>query len=93
MTLLPLDDSGCLLLLRDVTRQQTLLLQLQEARASNDAAMAALRAPPDGLRLFLGSAMASVSAIRATLRMPARSQEALRDKLGTVARRSLLAAQ
>ena len=82
VTLLPLDDSGCLLLLRDVTAEQTLLLQLQEARASNEAAMAALRAPPDGLRLFLGSAMASVSAIRATLRMPARSQEALRDKLG-----------
>ena len=80
--LLPLDESGCLLLLRDVMQQQTLLLQLQEARASHEAAMAALRASPDGLRLFLGSAMASVSAIRATLRMPARTQEALRDKLG-----------
>ena len=82
VVLLPLDGSACLLLLRDVTQQQMMLLQLQEARASHDAAMAALRAPPDGLRLFLGSAMASVSAIRATLRMPARSQEALRDKLG-----------
>jgi signal transduction histidine kinase len=82
VALLPLDAGGCLLLLRDVTQQQGLLLQLQEARASNDAAMAALRAPPDGLRLFLGSAMASVSAIRATLRVPVRSQEALRDKLG-----------
>jgi signal transduction histidine kinase len=80
VTLLPLEQ-GCLLLLRDVTQQQMLLLELQETRALHDAAMAALRAPPEGLRLFLGSALASVSAIRATLRMPARSQEALRDKL------------
>jgi len=80
VTLLPLEH-GCLLLLRDVTQQQLLLLELQEARALHDAAMAALRAPPEGLRLFLGSAQASISAIRATLRMPARSQEALRDKL------------
>lgn len=82
---LPRDDAAdarCLLLLRDVTQQHSLLQELQQARASHDAAMAALRAPPDGLRLFLGSAMASVSAIRATLRMPTRSQEALRDKLG-----------
>jgi len=82
---LPPDDAGeagRLLLLRDVTQQHALLQELQQARAIHDAAMAALRAPPDGLRLFLGSAMASVSAIRATLRMPTRSQEALRDKLG-----------
>ena len=86
VTLLRLQDegvpAGTLLLLRDVTQQHELLQELQLARAGQDAAMAALRAPPDGLRLFLGSAMASVSAIRATLRMPTRSQEALRDKLG-----------
>ena len=84
VTLLRLPDEGpgSLLLLRDVTPQHSLLQELQQARASHDAAMAALRAPPDALRLFLGSAMASVSAIRATLRMPARSQETLRDKLG-----------
>ena len=56
--------------------------KLQEARARCETALAVLRAPPDGLRLFLGSAMASVHAIRATLRMPARTQEALREKLG-----------
>jgi signal transduction histidine kinase len=33
------------------------------------------------LRLFLGSALASVSAIRATLRMPARTLDTLRQKL------------
>jgi chemotaxis protein histidine kinase CheA len=71
-----------LLLLHDDSRQQALQLELQQARARCETALAVLRAPPDGLRLFLGSAMASVHAIRATLRMPARTQEALREKLG-----------
>lgn len=71
-----------LLMIQDDSRQQALQRELQEARAASDTALAVLRAPPDGLRLFLGSAMASVHAIRATLRMPARTQEALRDKLG-----------
>jgi signal transduction histidine kinase len=76
---------GCgantLLLLQEDSRQQALLQELQQARARCETALAVLRAPPDGLRLFLGSAMASVHAIRATLRMPARTQEALREKL------------
>jgi chemotaxis protein histidine kinase CheA len=71
-----------LLVLQDDSRQQALLQELQQARARCETALAVLRAPPDGLRLFLGSAMASVHAIRATLRMPARTQEALREKLG-----------
>ena len=71
-----------LLVLQDESRQQALLQELQQARARCETALAVLRAPPDGLRLFLGSAMASVHAIRATLRMPARTQEALREKLG-----------
>ena len=71
-----------LLVLRDESRLHALQQELQEARAQYDTVLAVLRAPPDGLRLFLGSAMASVHAIRATLRMPARTQEALRDKLG-----------
>lgn len=71
-----------LLVLQDDTRRQALLQELVETRARCETALAVLRAPPDGLRLFLGSAMASVHAIRATLRMPARTQETLRDKLG-----------
>jgi signal transduction histidine kinase len=71
-----------LLVLQDDSRLQALLLELQESRARCETALAVLRAPADGLRLFLGSAMASVHAIRATLRMPARTQEALREKLG-----------
>jgi signal transduction histidine kinase len=71
-----------LLVLQDDSKQLTLLQELQDARGRCETALAVLRAPPDGLRLFLGSAMASVHAIRATLRMPARTQEALHDKLG-----------
>lgn len=73
---------AALLALQDDSRHQSLLQELNELRTRCDTALAVLRAPPDGLRLFLGSAMASVHAIRATLRMPARTQEALRDKLG-----------
>lgn len=71
-----------LLVLQDDSRQHALLQELLESRERCETALAVLRAPPDGLRLFLGSAMASVHAIRATLRMPARTQETLRDKLG-----------
>lgn len=84
VTLLPrrMDSAAGLLMLQDVSRREALLQELQEARTAQEAAIAVLRAPPDGLRLFLGSAMASVSAIRATLRMPARTQDTLREKLG-----------
>lgn len=84
LTLLPrgTGSAGCMLMLRDVSRREALLQELQEARAAQETALAVLRAPQDGLRLFLSSAMASVSAIRATLRMPARAQNTLRDKLG-----------
>lgn len=75
-------DGTTLLVLQDDSRQHALLLELLETRARCETALAVLRAPTDGLRLFLGSAMASVHAIRATLRMPARTQEALREKLG-----------
>jgi signal transduction histidine kinase len=75
-------DGGRLLVLQDVSRPLNQAQELQDMRLRYEAAMAVLRAPPDGLRLFLGSAMASVSAIRATLRMPARTRDAMREKLG-----------
>ena len=71
-----------LLVLQDDSKQRALLQELGETRARCETALAVLRAPPESLRLFLGSAMASVHAIRATLRMPARTQEAVHDKLG-----------
>ena len=76
-----LDGAGLLFVLRDVSAAHDLQLALTRALASVDTTMAVLRAAPDAMRLFLGSAMASVSAIRATLRMPARHHAALREKL------------
>jgi signal transduction histidine kinase len=75
-------DDATLLVLQDDSKQQALLHELQESRARCETALSVLRAPPDGLRLFLGSAMASVHAVRATLRVPARTQDALHEKLG-----------
>jgi signal transduction histidine kinase len=75
------DDAGLLFVLRDVSTAHDLQLALTRALAAVDTTMAVLRAAPDAMRLFLGSAMASVSAIRATLRMPARHHAALREKL------------
>jgi signal transduction histidine kinase len=70
-----------LLLMRDVSAFAELRQSHIRAQESFDTAMALLRAAPDAVRLFLGSAMATVSVIRATLRMPARTQEAVQDKL------------
>lgn len=81
ITLLRTGRTGCLVMLQDVSKREALLRELQEVRNAQETALAVLRAPPDGLRLFLGSAMASVSAIRATLRMPARTLDTLREKL------------
>ena len=74
-------DDCFLLLLRDITARGEAQLVLATAQLSLDTAMACLRAAPKALRLFLGASMASVGAIRATMRLPARSQAALRDKL------------
>ena len=74
-------DDCFLLLLRDVTLRGEAQQALATAQLSLDTALAALRASPRALRLFLGASMASVGAIRATMRLPARNQAALRDKL------------
>ena len=81
VTLRALPDGGGCILLQDVSRREALLQELQEVSLAQEIALTVLRAPPDGLRLFLSSAMASVSAIRATLRMPARTADTLRQKL------------
>lgn len=74
-------DSRRILVLRDVSALTDVQHSLTETQSVLDAAMAALRAPVQGLRMFLGSALTSVSAIRATLRMPAHDQAAVHDKL------------
>jgi signal transduction histidine kinase len=74
-------DGNLVLLLRDVSALTDVQNHLTETQGALDAAMAALRAPAPGLRMFLGSALTSVSAIRATLRMPAHDQQAVHAKL------------
>lgn len=74
-------DSRRMLVLRDVSALTDVQHSLAETQSVLDSAMAALRAPVQGLRMFLGSALTSVSAIRATLRMPAHDQAAVHDKL------------
>jgi signal transduction histidine kinase len=69
------------LVMRDVTPLASTQQELAQARESLDAALVAVRAPPQALRLFLTSAMASVAALRATMKLPARSQEAVQAKL------------
>lgn len=73
-----------LLVLRDVSALSDVQQALADTQVALDSAMAALRAAPQALRMFLASALASISAIRLTLRLPARDQEALRDKLARV---------
>jgi len=70
-----------LLLMRDATAAQVLQQTLAQARESLAAALAALRASPRDMRLFLSAAMASVGALRATMKLPARDQQAAHAKI------------
>lgn len=74
-------DATRLILLRDVTMVHDLQNAVLQAQAAADTAMALLRGAPDTVRLFLDAAMASVAALRATLRMSARTSDALHGKL------------
>jgi signal transduction histidine kinase len=75
------DAEPLLLLLRDVTPQAGQQQALAQAQDSIAAALTALRTPPQPLRLFLSSAMASMGALRATMKLPARDQAAVQAKL------------
>jgi signal transduction histidine kinase len=75
------EDLALLLLLRDVTPQEGLQQALTRSQESLATTLAALRSSPQALRLFLSAALASVDALRATMKLPARSQEAAREKL------------
>ena len=70
-----------LLLLRDVTALEGLQETLAQTRESLDTALAVLRSSPQGIRMFLSASVASVSALRATMKLPARDQEAVHAKL------------
>ena len=69
------------LLLSDASERQELTLALEEARATRDLALAALRTDAAAMRTVRESGVSAVATIRATLRLPARSQEALQEKL------------
>ena len=69
------------LLLSDASERQALTLALEEARATRDLALAVLRTDAAAMRTVRESGMSAVATIRATLRLPARSQEALQEKL------------
>jgi len=69
------------LLLSDASERQELMLALEEARATRDLALAALRTDAAALRALRESGASAVTNIRSTLRLPARSQEALQEKL------------
>jgi two-component system, chemotaxis family, sensor kinase CheA len=68
-------------LMADVSPQCMAVQGLEEARAAADLALTVLRSDAAALRLFLQSAQTAVGKIRSTLKMPARSQDAIRDKL------------
>jgi len=70
-----------LLLLRDVTATEGLRQALTNSRQSLATALTALRSSPQAIRLFLPAAMTSVGALRATMKLPARDQEAVHAKL------------
>jgi len=77
-----MNEAGALVLvLRDVTSLTEVQHALAETQLSLDSSLAVLRAPTTALRVFLGSTLTSISAIRATLKLPARDQAAVRDKL------------
>ncbi|MEO8309138.1 MAG: ATP-binding protein [Pseudomonadota bacterium] len=69
------------LLLSDASERQELTLALEEARATRDLALAALRTDAATMRTLRESGTAAVATIRSTLRLPARTQEALQEKL------------
>jgi chemotaxis protein histidine kinase CheA len=70
-----------LLLLRDVTPLEGLQLALHRTQEALAATQSALRAQPRAIRTFLSAAMASVVALRATMKLPGREQDAAQDKL------------
>jgi signal transduction histidine kinase len=69
------------LLLSDASERQELALALEEARATRDIALSALRTDAAAMRTLRESGAAAVATIRSTLRLPARTQEALQEKL------------
>ena len=71
----------------DVSERQELTLALEEARATRDLALIVLRTDAIAMRTLRDRALSAVATIRSTLRLPARTQEALQGKADTHAAR------
>jgi two-component system, chemotaxis family, sensor kinase CheA len=70
--------------LQDVTERQRLAQALEDARDAHQLTLAVRHGDPRRLRLFVDGATATLRLVQATLRMPARTQDACRDKLARV---------
>jgi signal transduction histidine kinase len=68
-------------ILADVSARHSAIVALEEARADSELAVTLLRCEVTALRMFLRSAQTGLAKIRSTLKMPARTQDTLRDKL------------
>lgn len=79
------EEFPLLLTLRDVSTRAALQQVLAQTQDSLDTALTALRSSPQTIRMFLVSAMTAVGGLRATMKTPAREQEALRAKLTRLA--------
>jgi len=87
--LLPLPASGegqRVLTLAEVTERKSLTLALEQARGAHDLALTVLCTDAGLLRTFLREAVGSIGGIRSLLKLPARTPEALREKLGRLQR-------
>ncbi len=79
------EEFPLLLTMRDISTRAGLQQVLAQTQDSLDTALTALRSSPQAIRMFLVSAMTAVGGLRATMKMPAREQEALRAKLTRLA--------
>jgi len=70
--------------IRDVTERLRLGRALEAARQAHELAVAVLRTEPLAMRGFLQDAASAMSLIQSLLRMPARTPDAFRDKLGRI---------
>ena len=79
-------DEGSLLAvgIRDVTERLRLGRALEAARQAHELAVTVLRTEPLAMRGFLQDAASSMSLIQSLLRVPARTPDAFRDKLGRI---------
>jgi signal transduction histidine kinase len=78
----PDPGASIVLLLIDVSERQELNLALEGARAARDLALTVLRTDANAMRTMRDVGIAAIATIRAALRLPARTQEALQVKLG-----------